>query len=102
MKRAAIMTLSVAIAAVGFWVMTASHTLNSACTLSAQTGGGTSCVSGLPFVLLGIALAATGAGSMIFQLLAWIRGNRRKSMRQAYTAITTLHDYEVELLSDVA
>jgi hypothetical protein len=102
MKRAVILILSVMIVGIGLWVMTASRTLDSACTLSARTGGGSSCVSGVPFVLLGTALAATGIGSMVYQVVAWIRGTRRKSMRREYMAITTLHDYEVELLSDVA
>jgi hypothetical protein len=102
MKRATILILSVAIMAVGLWVMKSSQTLDSACTLSAQTGGGTSCVSGLPFDLLGIALALTGAGSMIFQALSFIRDLRRRSMRQEFPAITSLHEYEVERLRDVA
>jgi hypothetical protein len=102
MKRTVTLILSAGIVAVGLWVMTASRTLNSACTLSTQTGGGTSCLPGLPFVLLGVALAATGVVSMVVQLVSWIRAIRRKSMPKEYTAITNLHDYEVELLSDVA
>ena len=39
---------------------------------------------------------------MVVQLVAWIRAIRRKSMPQEYAAITNLHDYEVELLNDVA
>src|SRR5665213_1952969 len=55
-------------------VMSASQALNSACSLSAQTDGGTSCVSGLRFQLLGVMLTATGAASMIITLLTSIRG----------------------------
>jgi len=100
--RAATLTLSVAIIAVGLWVMTASQTLHTACTLNAQTGGGTSCMSGLPFDLLGIALAITGAVSFLIQVLTWLRAVRRKSTPLESPRITTLHQYEVELLRDVA
>jgi len=93
--------LSLVTVAVGIWVMQSSQTLNSACTLSAQTGGGTSCVSGLPFDLLGIGLTITGAVSMSIQLLTAIR-SRRKSTQREFTTITTLHEYEVERLRDVA
>ena len=102
MKRTITLILSVATIAVGLWVMRSSQTLDSVCTLSAKSGGGTSCVGGLPFDLLGIALAITGVVSMIIQLLTSIRSARRKSMRREWPAITTLHEYEVELLRDVA
>jgi hypothetical protein len=102
MKRTVTLLLSVTVTAIGLWVMTASHSLGSACTLSAQSGGGTSCVSGLPFELLGIALIATGAVSMIVQLLTWARNVRRKATLETSPEITSLHEYEVELLRDVA
>jgi hypothetical protein len=101
MKRAVTLTLSVGIVAIGLWVMTATQTLHTACTLNAQSGGGTSCISGLPFDLLGIALATTGAVSVLFQVLTWLRVRRRSSALES-PQITTLHDYEVELLRDVA
>jgi hypothetical protein len=96
------LTLSVGIVAVGLWVMTATQTLRTACTLSAQTGGGSSCISGLPFDLLGIALAITGAVSLLVQVLSWLRDVRRRSTALESPPITTLHEYEVELLRDVA
>ena len=102
MKRTVLLILSVATIGVGLWVMTSSRILDSACTLSATTGGGTSCVSGLPFQLLGVALATTGAITIIVQLFAIARSMRRRSMPQEFPAITTLHDYEVETLRDVA
>lgn len=102
MKRAVTLTLSVGIVAVGLWVMTASQTLHTACTLNAQTGGSTSCISGLPFNLLGIALAITGAASLLVQVLLWLRAVRRRSTPQVSPQITNLHEYEVELLRDVA
>lgn len=102
MKRTVTLILSVVIIGVGLWVMRASQTLDSACTLSADTGGGPSCVSGLPFDLLGIALTMTGVVSMIIQLLTWVRSARSKSMRREWPKITTLHEYEVESLRDVA
>jgi hypothetical protein len=100
MKRAVTLTLSVGIIAVGLWVMTASQTLHTACTLDARTGVTTSCISGLPFDLLGIALATTGAVSLLIQVLTWLRVVRRTPV--ASPQITTLHEYEVELLRDVA
>jgi hypothetical protein len=102
MKRTVTAILSVVLIGVGLWVLTSSQTLDSACTLNARTGGGTSCVSGLPFALLGIALLTTGAVSMTIQLVASIRTARRRSIRREYPAITTLHEYEVESLRDVA
>jgi multisubunit Na+/H+ antiporter MnhB subunit len=102
MKRTVTLLLSLMVTAIGLWVMTASQSLGSACTLSAQTGGGTSCVSGLPFDVLGIALTATGTVSVIVQLLTWVRSVRRKATLQKSLEITTLHEYEVELLRDVA
>ena len=98
MKRVVTLTLSVGIIAVGLWVMTASQTLHTACTLN----GGTSCISGLPFDLLGIALAVTGAVSLLVQVLLWLRAVRRRSTPLASPQITNLHEYEVELLRDVA
>jgi hypothetical protein len=98
MKRVVTLTLSVGIIAVGLWVMTASQTLHTACTLN----GGTSCISGLPFDLLGVALVMTGAVSLLIQVLTWIRALRRRSRPLVSPQITTLHEYEVELLRDVA
>jgi hypothetical protein len=98
MKRAITLTLSLGIIGVGLWVLTASQTLRTACTLN----GGASCISGLPFDLLGIALATTGAVSLLVQVLLWLRAVRRRSRPQASPQITTLHQYEVELLRDVA
>ena len=94
--------LSGGIIVIGLWVVSASHTLNSACTLNAHTGVGTSCVSGLPFKLLGIALMMTGGVSVIVQLVGLTRAVRRRSIPRQSPAITTLHEYEVELLRDVA
>ncbi len=102
MKRAITLTLSLAIIAVGAWVMQASQTLHTACTLNASTGGSTSCISGLPFDILGVALATAGAVSLLVQIVTWIRSTRRWSKPQVSPAITTLHEYEVELLRDVA
>jgi hypothetical protein len=96
MKRAITLTLSLGIIGVGLWVLTASQTLRTACTLN----GGASCINGLPFDLLGIALATTGAVSLLIQVLTWLRVVRRKPVESPQ--ITTLHEYEVELLRDVA
>jgi hypothetical protein len=102
MKRSVTLILCFAIVAVGLWVMSSSRTLDSACTLSAQTGGGKACVSGMPFFLLGIALSATGVVSMIVSLWTLMRGARRKSTRRERSTISALPPHEVESLRDVA
>jgi hypothetical protein len=102
MKRALTSILCSVTVVVGLWVMSASQTLDSACTLSAQTGLGTSCVSGVPFQILGIALTALGVVSMIFVALTSIRGARRRLTGQGRSTISTLHPDEVESLRDVA
>jgi hypothetical protein len=96
------MVLGVVTAAIGFWLMNASRTLDSACTLSAHSGGGNSCVSGVPFQLLGIALTATGVASTVIALVASIRGIRRKVTHRKHSTITTLARHEVEPLREVA
>lgn len=101
MKRSITLILCLVTIAVGLWVMSGTHTLNSACTLSAQSGGGKACISGLPFYLLGIALIATGAVCMVVALLTLMRSTR-KSTRQVTSTISTLHPYEVDSLRDVA
>jgi hypothetical protein len=98
MKRAITLTLSLGVIGVGLWVLTASQTLRTACTLNA----GASCISGLPFDVLGIALATTGAASLLVQVLLWLRAERRRSRPLESPQITTLHEYEVEMLRDVA
>jgi len=102
MKRAVTLILCFVTVAVGLWVMSASQTLDSACTLSARTGGGNSCVSGLPFLLLGIALTAAGVTSTIIELSTSIRGSRRKLTRREQSTISTLHQHGDESLRDVA
>ena len=102
MKRALTVVLSFAIGAVGLWVMSGSRTLTSACTLSAHTGGGTACVSGVPFYLLGIALVATGVLSIIVSLWTLIQSVRHNATRSETSAITTLHPREVGSLREVA
>ena len=102
MKTAVTSILCLVTIAVGLWVMSASQTLDSACTLSAQTGGGESCVSGLPYYLLGIALTATGVVSMIIALVTSVRSARRNSTRRKRSTISILHQHEVESLRDVA
>jgi hypothetical protein len=39
---------------------------------------------------------------LLVQVLLWLRAVRRRSRPQASPQITTLHEYEVELLRDVA
>jgi hypothetical protein len=100
MKRAVTLVLCLVMVAVGLWVLSASHTLESACTISGQTGGGHSCVNGVPFQLLGLALTAAGVASAIFVLWSSIRA-RRQSRRERST-ISTLPQHQVESLRDVA
>jgi 1,4-dihydroxy-2-naphthoate octaprenyltransferase len=102
MKRSVTLILCAGIVAVGLWVIGASHTLDSACTLSAQTGGGTSCVSGFPFFLFGIALIATGIVSVIVAISNSIRDAKRDSARRSRTTISTLRPQANESLRDVA
>jgi hypothetical protein len=102
MKRALTLILCFVTVAIGLWVLSASQTLDSACTLSAQTGLGTSCVSGVPFQVLGIALATMGVVSMVIVLLTLIRSARRRLTGQGRSTISTLHPHEVESLRDVA
>ena len=102
MKRAVTLFLCLVTLSVGLWVTRASHTLSSACTLSAQSGGAKACVSGVPFYLLGIALTATGVVSMMIALWASIGVARSKSTRREHSAISTLHRHEDDSLRDVA
>jgi hypothetical protein len=102
MKKSVTLILCLVTVGVGLWVMRSSQTLNSACTLSTKTGGGTGCVSGTPFFLLGIALCATGAVSLIVALLTLMRIKVLKPVRQEQPSIATLHELEVEFLRDVA
>jgi hypothetical protein len=83
-------------------MITATHTLNSACTLSAQSGAGGSCVSGLPFYLVGIAFTVVGAASLIVTLVTSIRAARDKSARAEPSTISVLPQHETESLRDVA
>jgi hypothetical protein len=96
-KRSITVVLCLVTFGVGLWVMSSSQTLDSACTLSARTGGGNACVSGVPFFLLGIALCATGVITMIVVMSTLVRG----AMHQGST-VTTLHQREAESLRDVA
>lgn len=96
------MILCFVIFGVGLWVMSSSQTLDSVCTLSARTGGGNACVSGVPFYLLGIALCATGVITMIVALSTLKRGARHQSTRREASTVTTLHQHEVDSLRDVA
>ena len=63
MKRAVTFALCLVTVAVGLWVINASQTMDSACTLSARLGNN-SCVVGWPFTLVGVALIATGVISV--------------------------------------
>src|ERR1700722_788550 len=101
-KRSATWILCLVTVAVGLWVMRSAETLNSACTLSAKSGGGTGCVSGTPFFLLGIALCATGAVTLIVALLTLVRSRFVEPVPQEQPSIVTLHELEVEFLRDVA
>src|SRR5664279_4416831 len=101
MKRAVTLILCLVTVAVGLWVMSASQTLDSACTLSAQTVGSNSCVSGLPYQLLGIALTATGVLCTIIALKTSIRGTRRRLTRREESTISTLRQDGQETLRDV-
>jgi len=96
------LVLCVVTVGVGLWVMNTSQTLDSACTLSARTGGGGACVSGMPFYLLGIALIATGAVTAVVALSTLVRRMRHESARRERSTITTLHAPESESLRDVA
>jgi hypothetical protein len=100
MKRSVTVILSLVAVAVGFGVISGSRTLESACTLNAQTGGG-ACVSSLPFYALGIALITTGAVTTVVALSTLIRAMHRRSTHEL-TAISTLHPREVESLREVA
>jgi hypothetical protein len=102
MKRSITLILCFVIFGVGLWVMSSSQTLDSACTLSARTGGGTACVSSVPFYLLGIALCATGVVTMIVALTTVMRDRRLTTMRRETSTITALHQQEAESLRDVA
>ena len=102
MKRALTLILSLATAVGGLWTITATHTLNSACTLSAQSGAGGSCVSGLPLYLLGIALTVAGAASLIVTLVTSIRAALDKSARGEPATISVLPHHETGSLRDVA
>ena len=101
MKRSIAVILCLATMAVGLWVVSGSQTLNSTCTLSAQTGGGTACVSGLPFFFVGILTIAAGAVCMFVTLLALTR-SRRLRARHVQSTISTLHPNEIDSLRDVA
>lgn len=96
------MVLCVVTVGVGLWVLNSTQTLDSACTLSARTGGGRACVSGMPFFLLGIALCATGVVTTIVSLSTWMRDVRLKSAQRERSSITELRPHEVESLRDVA
>ena len=96
------MILSLATAMGGLWMITATQTLNSACTLSAQSGASGSCVSGIPFYLVGIALTVVGAASLIGTLVASIRAARNTSERGELSTISILPRHETESLRDVA
>ena len=108
MKRALTLILSSATAVGGLWMIAATHTLNSACTLSAQSGAGGPCVSGLPFYLVGIALTVVGAASLIVTLVTLvtlvtsIRAARDTSERGEPSTISFLPQHETESLRDVA
>ena len=102
MKRAVTLILCLATVAVGIWVMSASQTLDSACALSARTVGNNSCVSGWPFQLLGIALAATGALCLVIASMRSIRDTRQKLSGREQTSIAILHQKGEESLRDVA
>jgi hypothetical protein len=86
--------------AVGLWVMSASQTFDAACTLGAQSGGGTICISGLPSLLFGIAITAAGVVCTTITLSTSIRGIRRS--RREQSTISTLHLHGEESLRDVA
>ena len=96
------MILSSATAVGGLWMIAATNTLNSACTLSTQSGAGGPCVSGLPFYLVGIALSATGVACLIVTLVTSLRAALNKSARGEPSAISILRQHETESLRDVA
>jgi hypothetical protein len=102
MKRTVTVILCLVTISVGLWVISASETLGSACTLSSRTGGGNSCVSGLPFYLLGGGLIAVGSANLFVMLVASIRAIRRTSAQPEQSEISTLHHREVDSLRDVA
>jgi hypothetical protein len=83
-------------------MITATNTLKSACTLSAQSGAGGPCVSGLPFYLIGIALTVAGAASLIVTLVTSIRAALDTSARGEPSTISVLPQREAESLRDVA
>jgi hypothetical protein len=100
-KRAVTLTLCVVTAMVGLWVITASHTLGSACTLSARSVGN-ACISGWPFYALGIALTLAGVVSALIAVTKDIRESRQASKRQDPSTISTLHQQGEEPLREVA
>ena len=96
------MILSLATAIGGLWMIAATHTLNSACILSAQSGAGGSCVSGMPFYLTGIALTGTGVACLIVTLVSSLRARLNRSARVEPSMISVLPQHEPESLRDVA
>jgi hypothetical protein len=101
-KRALTLILSLATAVGGLWMINATHSLNSACILSAQSGAGGSCVSGLPFYLTGMALTAIGVVCLIVTLISSLRTRLDKSARVEPSIISVLPQHETESLRDVA
>ncbi len=95
------MVLSLVTVAVGVWVLSGTQTLNSACTLRGQPVVG-ACDYRLPFYLLGAALMALGAVTLIVTIVTQLRAARRESIRRAGSTISTLHSQDVDPLRDVA
>jgi hypothetical protein len=101
MKRAITLTLCVITVAVGLWVVTASHTLNSACALDARAVAN-ACITGWPFYLLGGALALTGVVSSMIVLGRALRDVRRVTTRPDESTISTLPRQGEKSLREVA
>lgn len=102
MKKTATVVLSLVTVAVGVWVLSGTQTLNSACTLRGQPVGVGACDYRLPFYLLGAALMALGAVTLMVTIVTQLRTARRKSIRRAGSTISTLHSHDVDPLRDVA
>lgn len=96
------MILGLAAVATGLWVVSAVHVLNSACTISADTAGGGTCVSGIPYYIFGVAITAIGVMSMMLTLFAMLRSRHRESALVDQSPITVLRHHESETLRDVA
>jgi hypothetical protein len=101
-KRTATVILGLAAVATGLWVVSAVHVLNSACSINAETFGGGTCVSGVPYYIIGFSITAIGVVSIVLTLFAMLRRGRPESALVKQSPISTLRHHESEILRDAA